>query len=457
MPADDPTFGYTSTGSIVYPVVKFGYEAGASADTGGTASTNTLRTCKFTLSAPMTLKKITVAFSNVSGSYHCYTTASIYSDSAGYPATKQVESAMQDVQAGGARDFPVAATFLLASTWHLETNIYVTSVTIGKMVYDAGVANQTYRITGSYGGANPVSPATFPGGATAYSYKMYIAGYGCAIMGYAKAYIFSLSEVGTATSFSFYPHNAGNGRFAIFSVSGGAPNALLWESGSEALVATTWKSSTIPNVSLIVGDYALAWQVDTVNDVPSYTAGAAGMGNYIVQAYGAFPATWAGGTATAEKWSMYVTYIAAEFISVTDSGAGTDTIISITDLLTIYETGVGTDIVYMQGELQIDGVQPPHVQRIHIAEPSNLSSKPLLEGLPSRRWVGKQGRAADFEGWTDSLTTLEEVKALADGAAHWIQLPDGTAFSAHITGVDPRHPTSPDMYPYTLHAEERMD
>lgn len=146
-----------------------------------------------------------------------------------------------------------------------------------------------------------------------------------------------------------------------------------------------------------------------------------------------------------------------EYINVSDSGIGTDTILGIEEWLATYDTGAGTDTVYLQGELQIDGNPLPHIQRVHVSEPSNLSSKPLLEGLPSRRWVGKQGRTADFEGWTESLTILETVKALADGAAHWIQLPDGTAFSAHITRVDPHHPTSPDEYPYTLHADERMD
>lgn len=146
-----------------------------------------------------------------------------------------------------------------------------------------------------------------------------------------------------------------------------------------------------------------------------------------------------------------------EFINISDGGAGTDSILGVEEWLVITDTGLGTDAILFQGSVLIDGADLPHVQRIHITEPTILSSKPVSGELPTRIWLGKQGRTVEFEGWTDSLTTLESLKAYADGTAHDVWLPDGTNLSVHIIDVSPQIPVWPDEYPYTIHAEERMD
>jgi hypothetical protein len=146
-----------------------------------------------------------------------------------------------------------------------------------------------------------------------------------------------------------------------------------------------------------------------------------------------------------------------EYINVSDSGIGTDTIVGITEWLVVTDRGFGTDVVCLQGEILVDNLSLPHVQRIHITEPTIKSTKPVPIGLPKQTYLGKQGRGGDVEGWTDSLENLKILQALADGAAHVIWLPDGTTFSAHVTSVIPRRSTTPDEYPYTIHMIERMD
>jgi hypothetical protein len=148
-----------------------------------------------------------------------------------------------------------------------------------------------------------------------------------------------------------------------------------------------------------------------------------------------------------------------ESIAVSDGGVGTDAIPGVEEFIVITETGLGTDTVLMvyKGEILIGGVTLPHVQRIHVAEPTIVSTKLVPGLLPTRTYMGKQGRIIEFEGWTDSLTKLEELKAFADGSAHDVWLPDGTNLSAHVTDVVPRHTIAPGRYPYTIHAVERMD
>ena len=66
---------------------------------------------------------------------------------------------------------------------------------------------------------------------------------------------------------------------------------------------TLFSSGTPSTLTLPAADYGVWWQYDDVGDAPSYTAGAAGNGRYLAQAYGAFPATISGDTSTAEKWT----------------------------------------------------------------------------------------------------------------------------------------------------------
>jgi hypothetical protein len=128
--------------------------------------------------------------------------------------------------------------------------------------------------------------------------------------GTARATKVSVTETAYPTSISFYSHATGNFRASIFSDSSG-PNTKQWESVDTVAVASTWNNVTITGITLSTGTYHLIWQWNPgVGYVagPSYTAGVAGDGNYIWQAYGSFPATWSGGTSSSEKWSIFVTY-----------------------------------------------------------------------------------------------------------------------------------------------------
>jgi PKD repeat protein len=135
------------------------------------------------------------------------------------------------------------------------------------------------------------------------------------VKGFAKATKTTLSTSNALIeSVSFYSHsNSGNVRLAIYSDSAGAPGTLLWQSNPTAVSATGWMSintasGTPTRLVLNSGTYWLAWQWEGVTDGPSYTAGAAGDGNWRAQAYGSFPSTWAGGTSSSETWSMYGSY-----------------------------------------------------------------------------------------------------------------------------------------------------
>lgn len=91
------------------------------------------------------------------------------------------------------------------------------------------------------------------------------------------------------------------------------PNSKLVDCPSTAASAAAWatvniSSCTPTSLSLTPDDYWLGLQWDSASNGPSYTAGAAGSGSWIAQAYGAFPATWTGGASTAEDWSIYATY-----------------------------------------------------------------------------------------------------------------------------------------------------
>jgi hypothetical protein len=146
-----------------------------------------------------------------------------------------------------------------------------------------------------------------------------------------------------------------------------------------------------------------------------------------------------------------------EYINVSDSGIGTDTIISIDEWLTITDTGIGTDIAYLLGEILIDGLRLDHALRIRVSEPTTISSKPISEGLPKRIYLGKQGRTLEIEGWAATVAELNTLSALADGAVHEVQLPTGSRVSVHIPDVNPVRPIEPGKYPYTIRAVERMD
>jgi len=125
----------------------------------------------------------------------------------------------------------------------------------------------------------------------------------------------AMPELGIVTDASFYSHAAvGNVRLAIYDDT--PPRNLLWESGVIPNSATNnWltvpiNSGSPSSLILPLGTYQLAWQVDTAAAVPSFTAGVAGDGLYVPQAFGPAPAQLdpLSPTTSSEKWSMYITY-----------------------------------------------------------------------------------------------------------------------------------------------------
>lgn len=106
-----------------------------------------------------------------------------------------------------------------------------------------------------------------------------------------------------------------------------------------------------------------------------------------------------------DTWSLTMSVI------VLDLGAGSE---YATMLWTIIftETGLLVDIAYrLQGIIEIDDLGLPHVQRIHVSDPTLMSSKLVSGELPTRQFLGKTGRTVEIEGWTDSLATLDEKGA----------------------------------------------
>jgi len=122
--------------------------------------------------------------------------------------------------------------------------------------------------------------------------------------------------------------------------------------------------------------------------------------------------------------------------------------------ITITDTGLGTDIAYLLGEVLIDGLNLEHALTIHITEPTTISSKPIPDELPSRTYLGKQGRSLEITGWVPTVAELNTLSALADGTVHYIQLPTGTRVPVHIIQAQPTRPIDPNEYPYVISAVE---
>jgi hypothetical protein len=136
---------------------------------------------------------------------------------------------------------------------------------------------------------------------------------GTQVKGYAEATQVTLStNNANISSLSFYSYSTGNARLAIYSNSSTAPSSLQWQS-NDTSISIGWNtinltSGTPTSLTLQSGTYWLAWQWNSASSGPSYSVGSTGTGNYIVLAYGSFPATWSGGTSTTENWSMYASY-----------------------------------------------------------------------------------------------------------------------------------------------------
>jgi len=294
-----PQFGFNSIGSTSYPTNTFGITDAASSNWG----TNYLTLERYALAFAGTIQSISYDRYSASGTIN--TKVSIYSDSSATPNALLIGPVADATTANGWHTVAVTPTYLLAGNYWIGLN----SDGYGYGYVTGGSAQtEEYKVF-TYGTTFP-NPAG--GGFTAASdhdsfYATYVQ-----IEGYAKCTKVT-GAAGTADSVSFYAHNAGNFRLAIYSDSSG-PSSKLWESGSTAVSgAPSWQTVSISagtptSLTTSAVTYWLCWQVDTANSLPSYTSGSANTGSYISQAYGSFPSTWTGGTLTSEDWSEYVIY-----------------------------------------------------------------------------------------------------------------------------------------------------
>lgn len=323
----DPTFGNTATGSTTYPTATLGTTSAYTDQCGKDYLAGNL----FTLSVPGTI---------IGMSFYCVVASNvkvgIYADSAGSPAALAVGPFTKTSASASAWNSPsVSPVYLAVASYWLMGN-----ASVNGGIGFTGSGTQKYRAL-TYGTAWPDPFGTASTGTATYSiYATYVQ-----IKGYAHAYKFTLADGADITSMSFYIEAGASGhlRQAIFDDSGGAPNVLKWESVSFAVTTTAWNTQNISDgtpTSLLApsGDYHLAWQWDDVTAGPSYTTGSAGLGHLVAQAYGAFSATWSGGSANAQEWSQYVTYEVHTFVTVTDSITLVDsevTIVNTTDTITL--------------------------------------------------------------------------------------------------------------------------
>ena len=147
--------------------------------------------------------------------------------------------------------------------------------------------------------------------------------------GFLKSTKVKLTEPALVSNVWFYSHAAaGSVRLGIYD--NGSPKHLLWQSGDLTnTAAEAWLTAPIPlgspsALGLAPGTYWLAWQVDTLLDVPSLKAGAAGDGFALNQSFAGFPAALGGEQGSSETWSIYFDYTPAPiFTSLAFQPGGT--------------------------------------------------------------------------------------------------------------------------------------
>ena len=296
--------GITATGSTSYPT----YTAGTTSTQATSRTTrNTVSWYRQTGTIKGTVTSIKIYIAASAGNVQ----VAMYADQGlgSKPGSKLLESGFVAAGTAGTwQTISVPATYVDTSAWWIAI--------------EASSNSFNYRTnsdssTNWYAYQSVSSPYAFPSsgsGATLSTSRSLVSAYVTYVQvkNYAKATKVTIPVDAIIYSISFYSHATGNARLAIYSDSSG-PSSLLWESGSSAVSASSWYSlvnlaSGGNPVALNAGTYWLAWQWDSVNAGPSYTAGSGGDGNYLARTYGAFPSTWSGGTSSAEKWSMYVTY-----------------------------------------------------------------------------------------------------------------------------------------------------
>jgi|GEM_PF-3681223 len=133
--------------------------------------------------------------------------------------------------------------------------------------------------------------------------------------GYVKATKFTMAEQGTVTDVNFYSHGS-TGTLQLGLYSDESTKNLLWESGiitntaNEDVITVPIGSGTPSSLELPLGEYWLAWQVDTTAPVPSYSAGAGSSGFYTHYSYNSFPSSLDSVSTTDENWTEYINYVA---------------------------------------------------------------------------------------------------------------------------------------------------
>ena len=204
--------------------------------------------------------------------------------------------------------------YLAAGNYWVVYNMNSSSATANFITKKSVTGYTRKDIQATYGTAFPASGSTWSSLNSGYASCLYFVG--VPVEGYAKATKATLPAASAITSLSFYTHATGNFRLAIYSDSSGAPGAKQWESGDTAAAASAWNTVNISagtptSLTLAAGTYWLAWQWNSANSGPSYASGSANTGDYLAQAYGAFPAPWSGGTLSTENWSLYGIYSSA--------------------------------------------------------------------------------------------------------------------------------------------------
>lgn len=295
--------GLTSTGSTSYPTSIIGN------NTTGTTNApqpNYLVCNKYTANVPLTAISI-YTWGNQGGNGK----VAIYSDNGGTPGNKLTTEVSISLNNGSWTLHDIADIYLPAGTYWIASNITVAGGIRATNSSSPSPFQARYWKALTYSSAFPATGGSGWNTTSTTPDCIYIQG--IQIQGYAKATKATLPALGSFSTLSFYSHATGNARLAIYSDAGGVPSAKQWESSDVAVAASAWttlniSAGTPTSLFLAAGTYWLAWQWNTSSNGPSYTAGAAGDGNYMIQAYGAFPASWSGGTSTAEKWSEYASY-----------------------------------------------------------------------------------------------------------------------------------------------------
>jgi hypothetical protein len=302
---DDPTFGNTATGSTSYPTVTD--TAGSSSATYTPGNTFVLAS-KITASASGTSVTVGINIATAAGNIRM----ALYSHNAtdDKPASLLGETASIAIAGTDFQDYTLTGVTIVSGTVYWIAFQFDNN---GAQVQGVASGRRSFY-THTYGAMD----ATWSAGSTQDAYTYNLRANYVQIKGYAYTYKFTLNEnTPSVTSMSFYVTAGASGHFrnAIYNDSAGVPNALQWESASIAATAGAWNTHNISagtptSLSLTAGTYHLGYQWDDVSAGPSYTAGTAGFGQRLQQTYGAFPASWSGGTAVADEWSIYVTYTA---------------------------------------------------------------------------------------------------------------------------------------------------